>query len=709
MTSIELPFAPPRATVFRHTGGRPPSPAKEDPPGRRWESDDLQKLPRLRLRFAVYTAIGLAVATAAIMVFVRGYATVQAENAVKYHAKFLSSITLGDRLSESDFDGPVEGSRREELDHLFHRRVLVDGTLRATLISRDGTITYSSDDALIGTHAIGGAELVQTMAGKSLRSDTSEIRTGGRSRKVLRVYVPVRFDGRGLAGVFVLAQDYAPIASSARHVFFPVAGVLELVLIALYLSLFPILGKVTDRLRRQMHEIEHQALHDGLTGLPNRRLFGDRVDHALSQARRSDGEVALLLVDLDRFKEINDTLGHGAGDLVLQEVGTRLRGVLRESDTLARLGGDEFGVVAPVGRSGDAAKVVGRIEKALERPVVLEGMGLDIGASVGVALFPDDGEDMDTLMKHADVAMYSAKAAASGHAFYAAETDANDAAKLSLTSELRAAVPGQLEVHYQPQLSLETGKVEGVEALVRWRHPRLGLLPPGDFIPLASQSGLIKQLTLAVLDRALAQAAEWRREGADIRMSVNLDMRNLVDARFPGQVKKLLRRHRVPAERLVLELTESMVMADPVRATEVAAELADLGVQLGIDDFGTGYSSFSQLERLPLSELKIDRSFVLGLEGERRIAIIRALIELGRSLGLRVVAEGIETQEVQDTLVACACAYGQGFHLGRPAPPPEVGPVLLGAAVEPEEAQPTHKARRPAKRTTRRAPRPKTA
>jgi diguanylate cyclase (GGDEF)-like protein len=652
---------------------------------RSWEERD--KLPRLQLRFAIYTAVGLAFATAAILIFVRGYATVQAENSVKYHAKFLSSITLGDRLEPKDFAEPVSSTRRTELDLLFRRRVLIDGTVRATLLSPDGIITYSTDSALIGKRAAGAGELERTLVGDDVRSETATVHTGQRDQKVLRVLVPVRFRDQGLSGAFVLAQDYKPVSASAKHVFLPVAGVLELVLLALYLSLFPILGKVSDRMRSQMNEIEHQALHDGLTGLPNRRLFRDRVEQALARARRGENEVAVLLIDLDRFKDVNDTLGHGAGDVVLQEVGARLRKVLRETDTLARLGGDEFGVVAPMERRGDAGKVVDRIAKALDKPVMLDTLTVDVGGTAGVAIFPDDGEDMDTLLKHADVAMYTAKETGAGHAYYAAEYDVNDTTKLSVTSELRKAIPKDLEVHYQPQISLETGRVEGVEALVRWRHPKRGLLSPSDFVPVASHSGVIKQLTAAVLNQALEQSAAWRLDGLDLRVSVNLDMRSLVDTRFPGQVRELLAVWRVPADRLVLEITEDMVMADPVRATEVANELARIGIQLSIDDFGTGYSSFAQLERLPLSELKIDRSFVMGLEGERRAAIVRSVVDLGRSLGLRVVAEGVETPTVVKTLVSYQCAYAQGYLFGRPAPGDEITSVLKPAAQHSEPAR----------------------
>ena len=380
------------------------------------ERSERPKLPHLTLRFAVYTAIGLAFATASVVLLMRGHATSQAEENVRYHARFVAEVALGDRLHPSDFVGPVTEARRAALDRLFRSRVLLDGAVRAMLYAPDGTVTYATEGSPIGTSDDDGTMLAETLGGTLVRSKSGDLRAGGKetSSKVLKVFVPVRFDRATPVGAFVLYHDYAPIARTARRAFLPIAAVLVLVLVSLYLSLFPILRRVTGRLRRQLEEIEHLAFHDSLTGLPNRRLFRDRIEHALSWARRSGNTVAVLLIDLDRFKAINDTLGHQSGDVLLRELGVRLRGLLRDTDTVARLGGDEFGVVLPQDREPRVPAVVDRIRIALEQPVALNGLSLGIEASIGVAVFPRDGEDVDTLIKRADVAMYVVKEARSG-------------------------------------------------------------------------------------------------------------------------------------------------------------------------------------------------------------------------------------------------------------------------------------------------------
>ena len=624
--------------------------------------------PRLALRFAVYTALGLAFAAATILLFVRSYATQQAENAVKHHARFLTSVALSDRLRESDFAAPVSPRRRGELDRTFRTRVLLDGAVQAMLVGPDGKVTYASEHGAIGGIAQDGARIRRTLQGVSLRSAVGDVDVGrGESRKVLKVFVPVRFRRSSAAGAFVLYQDYAPIAKAARHAFLPIAGVLELVLVALYVSLFPILRRVTESMRRQMQEIEHQALHDGLTGLPNRRLFRDRIEQALIRARRDGTGVAVLLIDLDRFKEINDTLGHQTGDVVLQQLGNRLRGLLRETDTFARLGGDEFGIVLPLEGDPSLADVVQRIRAALDDPLSVQELSLGIEASIGGALFPEDGQDMETLVKHADVAMYAAKESRTGFELYEARRDENDTSRLSLASELRGAIDGEdLVLHFQPKVRVDTGTVESVEALVRWEHPEHGLLAPGRFIPIAEQTGLVKPLTLRVLESALRECSAWCSAGVDLRVAVNLDMRNLLDLRFPDEVRDLLERFGLDPGRLELEITEGTIMADPARVSEVAGRLSRMGVQLAIDDLGTGYSSLAYLHSLPIDEIKIDKSFVMNMEDRSRSMIVRSLIELGRALDLRVVAEGVETKQAWEELRAHGCEYAQGFYLGRP-------------------------------------------
>jgi diguanylate cyclase (GGDEF)-like protein len=419
-------------------------------------------------------------------------------------------------------------------------------------------------------------------------------------------------------------------------------------------------------------EKEHQALHDALTELPNRTLFREVVADAI---RHPLGMSAVLLIDLDRFKEINDTLGHHIGDLLLREVGPRLRGVVREDDLVARFGGDEFGIfVRNVESTEQALEIAGRARAALNDPFVVEDLLLHVEGSIGIALVPEHGTDVDTLLQRADVAMYMAKETHSGSRLYTPDRDPNSRRRLTLLSDLRSAIDnGDLLLHYQPKADLHTGRVTDVEALVRWLHTDLGLVPPNDFIPLAERSGLIAPLTEYVLREAIEHTARWQRQGIDLRVSVNLSVRSLMDLELPSRVEALLVEAGLPASKLVLEITESTIMADPVRAMRVLQPLADMGVGLSIDDFGTGYSSLAYLRQLPISEIKIDRSFVTHMTTDDNDAVIvRSTIELARNLGLEVVAEGVETAEAWDALASLGCDYVQGYFLSKPLPADEL-------------------------------------
>jgi diguanylate cyclase (GGDEF)-like protein/PAS domain S-box-containing protein len=430
-----------------------------------------------------------------------------------------------------------------------------------------------------------------------------------------------------------------------------------------------------EALLRQSELNEHQALHDGLTGLPNRTLFRDRIEQAIALARREGGQLAVAVIDLDRFKEVNDSLGHHAGDALLVEISERLRGVLRSSDTVARLGGDEFGAVISNPRSkSDVAVVIGKMRAVLERPVLVEGLEVPAEGSIGIAMFPAHGREVDTLVRHADAAMYRAKEDKTGYLFYDKSRCATDPAKLTLVSELRRALEQhELELYYQPKAALASGAVQSVEALLRWHHPTRGLVRPDEFIPLAQQTGLIKPLTLYVLDEALRQCATWQREGLDLGVAVNLSVRNLLDADFPTQVRRLLFKHEVNPALVELEITESTMLSDPVRSKRALERLSAMGVSLSIDDFGTGYSSLSYLSQLPVSELKIDRSFVMNMaECDNDAVIVRSTIDLGRNLGLNVVAEGVETEQAWDELHALGCTFAQGYYLSQPVPAAEL-------------------------------------
>ncbi len=424
-----------------------------------------------------------------------------------------------------------------------------------------------------------------------------------------------------------------------------------------------------EALLRQAELTEYQALHDGLTGLANRRLFRDRVEQAVLAAQREGGRVAVLMIDVDRFKEINDSLGHHSGDDLLKELADRLRRPLRVSDTVARLGGDEFGVLlARPHDANDVALVIERIRKALEPPVVLQELPIAIEGSIGVSLFPEHGGDVDTLLRHADLAMYASKESNAGFTFYDAASHGYDPSRPALLGELRRAIEErELVLFYQPKVLLASGQIGSVEALLRWRHPDRGLILPDDFIPLAQETSLIKPLTLYVVDEALRQRRAWQTEGLELAVAVNLFVRNLLDAELPEQLRRLLEKWDVEPAALELEITESTMLADPLRTKLLLDRLSAMGIRLSIDDFGAGYSSLAYLKRLPVDEIKIDRSFVVNMDAdEDDAAIVRSTIDLARNLGLDVVAEGVETAETWGALSSLGCTAGQGFYLSPP-------------------------------------------
>jgi diguanylate cyclase len=450
------------------------------------------------------------------------------------------------------------------------------------------------------------------------------------------------------------------------------------------------------RIERQAQESRYQALHDSLTGIANRVLLVDRIEQALNAAERHGEHVALLLLDLNRFKEINDTLGHHAGDHLLKEVARRLTGAVRGYDTVARLGGDEFAVLLPRVNSVEHAQEISeRMLKAVQRPVNVNGTVVDVSGSIGTAVYPGHSTTSTELLQHADIAMYTAKRGRLGTAMYDPTADQHSTAQLSLLGELRHAIAaGELVLHYQPKVRTGSGRPLGVEALVRWQHPTRGLLPPGEFIPLAEDSDLIRPLTDAVLAEALGQHRTWRSAGMLVPISVNMATRSLLDTEFPDRVRNLLTRNAVPADQLTLEITESAVIADPVVAAEVLSRLRALGVRLSIDDFGTGYSSMTYLQSMPLSELKIDRRFITALESSHgNEAIVRAILQMAHALELEVVAEGVEDEATWAALDAMGCDVAQGYYLCRPVPAAELTNWLAARAdlvhAEPEPVDAT--------------------
>jgi diguanylate cyclase (GGDEF)-like protein len=442
-----------------------------------------------------------------------------------------------------------------------------------------------------------------------------------------------------------------------------------------------VLADAIERLHVE-EDVRHQALHDALTGLPNRVLFADRLEHAIAADRRDPAPFSVLMIDLDRFKEINDTLGHSIGDRVLCEIEPRVTPILRPGDTLARLGGDEFALLLPSAGTEQAKEVTSRVLAAMREPFVLGELSVTVDASVGIVTYPTHGEDAETLVSRADIAMYLAKRHGRGQALYDPAEDPYDPERLILIGDLREAISdGELELHYQPMFTAGDLRLVGVEALVRWRHPTRGPLPPGDFIPLAEHTGLIRPLTLEVLRQAAHQWRAWRQVGLEVTVAVNLSVANLLDNQLIDDLVGILTEERMPAKRLVLEITESTVMTDPQRTIAMLERLAAMDIRLSVDDYGTGHSSLAYLRRLPVHELKIDRAFVQHLAvDEQDVQIVRSTITLGHSLGLRVVAEGVEDARSLALLQHHGCDLVQGFHLGRPVPADALLDQLSNAA-----------------------------
>jgi len=430
-----------------------------------------------------------------------------------------------------------------------------------------------------------------------------------------------------------------------------------------------------DGIAERERRIAELAYADPLTGLPNRALFNDRIGQAVSAAARGAGQLAVLTLDLDRFKHVNDTLGHHMGDLLLREVAYRLHHALqRRTDTVARLGGDEFAVLLPTEGVEGAKLVARKIVEVLSEPLTIEGHLVDVGASTGIAAYPEHGADADTLMRRADLAMYSAKRAGTGFEVYDARHDQSTPGRLSLLGELRHAVEhDELTVVYQPKVGLAARSANAAEALLRWVHPERGVLAPESFVQFAEQTGYIKAVTRWVLNSVFRQCAAWRAAGLDMRVSVNISARDLHNPEFPRTFAELAAVHRMRHEFVSLEVTESAVMEDPAHALAILERLHEMGVRLAIDDFGTGYSSLAYLKRLPVDELKIDKSFVIGLVRDADdAAIVRATIDLAHHMGLTVTAEGVEDRNVLETLRRLGCDHAQGMFVSRPLPAAEL-------------------------------------
>ena len=438
-------------------------------------------------------------------------------------------------------------------------------------------------------------------------------------------------------------------------------------------NLIDAFNTMRQQVQARQTALEYHALHDSLTNLGNRNRLTEHLTQAIKIANRESSNLALLMLDLNQFKEVNDTLGHPTGDQLLIEVGIRLSGLLRDTDTIARLGGDEFAILLPTAQEAHAIKIASKIATALTHPFNLDKQQLYTSASVGITIYPQHGVDARVLIQHADIAMYQAKHHKTGLAVYDTEQDQHSLQRLGLMADLRNALKqDKLDVFYQPQVTLANGMTIGMEALLRWNHPEHGYIPPEEIIRLAEQTGLIHEVAVWVLTHAVKQTKEWMDAGFDLMVAVNLSAQNLEDDRIVGQVRSLLDANHFPASHLTLEITENAMMANPDRAVGILTQLDNMGVSISVDDFGTGFSSLSYLKRLPVHELKIDKSFVTDMSNDDNDAVIvRSTIDLAHNLGLTVVAEGVEDQDTWDLLEILRCDTAQGYFLSRPLPKTE--------------------------------------
>ncbi|WP_328478881.1 bifunctional diguanylate cyclase/phosphodiesterase [Actinoplanes sp. NBC_00393] len=565
-------------------------------------------------------------------------------------------------------EGLTEGLTTAQLDGMrdaTEHAVFRGSVLRLRLRSFSGRVVFSDDGTTSGGVPASDPDFRAASAGES------RARVIGGGADVIRVLQPLVASASGQSvGVLELYLPYQPIAdqihAQVNRAWWRIGGALT----ALYLVLALLAWWTTRSLSRYAARQEYQATHDGLTGLPNRADFRARAEVVLRAADRAGGRGAVVLADLNRFKEVNDTLGHHAGDELLRVVSTRMQACLGPDDILARLGGDEFALLLPDRDRDEAVALLEKICDRVSDEMVLDGVPLSIEASFGVSLYPEHGVILHDLKQRADSAMYQGKRGAADVVVYAGGQTGHPHQWLVVQAELRHALErDELVLYYQPKVDLPAGEIRGVEALVRWQHPQRGLLPPGEFLPAAEHSGLIVPLTEWVLRRALADQADWTAAGRDWALSVNVSARNLEMAGFPESVRDALAATGTPPHRLILEITETALAADTGSVVRAVMQLGELGVGISVDDFGTGYTSLAHLRGLPITEIKIDRAFVSDVERDPQSqAIVRSVIELAHGLGSRATAEGVETDEISRWLAAAGCDEAQGYLFGRPAP-----------------------------------------
>jgi diguanylate cyclase (GGDEF)-like protein len=595
----------------------------------------------------------------------------------------ITSVALTPLVTEGNLEAGVTPLQRAVLDASVRFAADEGRVFRARVFSPSGRLAYSSDraempagftvgeiPAVPNEHVLAAANGEVTAELTRLNGDVHDTQLAG--PRAVEVYQPLRPSSASRAlGVLELYLPYDPIAERAAAGESTVRRVLVLGLAGLWAVLLGITVSVTRRLRRQMAATDYLAGHDPLTELPNRVAFRRRATATLESAQ---AHTAIAVFDLDRFKEVNDALGHRNGDALLEQLGARLAAAMRPGDTIARLGGDEFGVVVrDVAGADEAEEVLRRLRSTLADGIVVDGLPLAVEASVGYALAPQDGEDIDALLRSADVAMYAAKRRHLGLNRYDDADNPHDGGALTLIGELQRALDAdELVLHYQPKADVQSGEVDSVEALVRWQHPELGLLFPDSFIPAVEQTELIEPLTYWVVEHALRDLDELDPAGR-MRVAINVSARSLSRPEFADTLLALLARCGATPERIILEMTETALLVDPDRAAASLRQLADAGIAISIDDFGAGQTSLGYLATLPVHEVKIDKSFVLDMAvNPRNAAIVRSVVELAHSLGFTVTAEGVETQDSLSDLQGMRCDAAQGYLLSRPVPPTQL-------------------------------------
>lgn len=604
----------------------------------------------------------------------------QVLNGAISEAEVVSRLALHSAIGPEELKNGLDPDRiralKLELQTDFARIDVVD----LVLWNLEREIVFATDVSQIGKITPASNALTQAFSSKPLvhiRDVAHEQQTHPvlrRYGKIIEVYQPVQFgsvDRGSIVGVLRTAIPYAPVAQTIANETKRLYLALVLAFVALYTVLFKLFSNASAELQNRADTNEHQARHDALTGLPNRTQFSEVTRNILD--KRTPNMLAVALLDLDRFKEVNDTLGHHYGDKLLVEVARRLTDTLKAPNIVARLGGDEFALLlSDVTSAEDALETAKRVVVAMEDPFKIEEEQIGIGASIGVSIAPDDGCDLTTLLQKADVAMYCTKRAKTGYALYDSSQDNNSREQLILVGELRQSMAEQLIVYFQPKIEISSDQLCGVEALVRWDHPERGILSPDTFVPLVERSGLMDSMTAIVLEKSLQQLRAWLDDGFNLHMAVNISAQGLQDNHLEIVIDELLTKYSIQPELLILEITETAIATDQARAQETIQSMVKNGLKFSIDDFGTGYSSLAVLRSLPVNELKIDRMFINDLAHPDGISIVEYCINLGHTLGMSVVAEGVQSQSDLDILKHLGCDVAQGFWFARPMPADEL-------------------------------------